>query len=69
MQVASTKPETTLCDTCVKGRDVRTLRSRFLLCELSVTNVNYPKYPPQPIGRCDGYIQKDKPMEHQPDDR
>jgi hypothetical protein len=26
-----------------------------LLCELSVTNAAYPKYPPQPVVRCDGY--------------
>ena len=33
-------------------REVRTARSRFLLCELSVTNADYPKYPPQPVVRC-----------------
>jgi hypothetical protein len=26
-----------------------------LLCELSFTSVAYPKYPPQPVVRCDGY--------------
>jgi hypothetical protein len=26
-----------------------------LLCELSITNPAYPKYPPQPVVRCDGY--------------
>jgi putative acetyltransferase len=36
-------------------REVSTARSRFLLCELSVTNGNYPKYPPQPVVRCGGY--------------
>ena len=26
-----------------------------MLCELSVTNTAYPKYPPQPVLRCDGF--------------
>ena len=46
---------TSLCETCKNVREVRTARSRFLLCELSVTNAAYPKYPPQPVVRCDGY--------------
>jgi hypothetical protein len=29
--------------------------SRFLLCQLSQTNPDYPKYPRQPVVRCDGY--------------
>ena len=29
-----------------------------MLCELSVTNSAYPKYPPQPVVRCDGYQPK-----------
>jgi hypothetical protein len=44
-----------LCETCLNVREVRTAKSRFLLCELSVTNAAYPKYPPQPVVRCDGY--------------
>jgi hypothetical protein len=36
-------------------REVRTARSRFLLCELSVADPGYPKYPRQPVARCDGY--------------
>jgi hypothetical protein len=44
-----------LCETCRKVREVRTARSRFLLCELSVTDVAFPKYPPQPVVRCGGY--------------
>ena len=45
----------TLCETCQNMREVRTARSRFLLCELSVTNADFPKYPPQPVevGRFD----------------
>ena len=52
-----------LCESCQNVREVRTARSRFLLCELSVTNDDYPKYPPQPIVRCDGYKPKDKTPE------
>ena len=44
-----------LCETCTNVREVCTARSRFLLCELSVTNAAYPKYPPQPVVRCDRY--------------
>jgi len=29
--------------------------SRFLLCERSRTDPNYPKYPPQPVVTCAGY--------------
>lgn len=44
-----------LCETCENVRAVSTARSRFLLCQLSATNAAYPKYPPQPVVRCDGY--------------
>jgi hypothetical protein len=50
---------TSLCETCKNMREVRTARSRFLLCELSVTNTDYTKYPPQPVVQCDGYKPKD----------
>ena len=45
-----------LCQTCKNMQAVRTARSCFLLCQLSVANANYPKYPPQPVERCDGYL-------------
>src|SRR5438552_9667230 len=32
--------------------------SRFLLCQLSKSGPAYPKYPPQPIVRCEGYREK-----------
>jgi len=48
-----------LCESCWWMREVTTLkRSRFLLCQLSQTNSAYPKYPPQPVVRCQGYQQK-----------
>jgi hypothetical protein len=51
---------TSLCETCKNVHEVHTTRSRYLLCELSVTNAIYPKYPPQPIVRCDGYQRRDE---------
>ena len=44
-----------LCETCENVRAVSTARSRFLLCRLSATDAARPKYPPQPVVRCDGY--------------
>jgi hypothetical protein len=45
-----------LCHTCQHMHEVRTARSCFFLCQLSITYANYPKYPPQPVERCDGYL-------------
>ena len=48
-----------LCETCAWMRKVVTPKgSRFLLCRLSQTNPAFPKYPPQPVVRCDGYRRK-----------
>ena len=45
-----------LCETCKKMREILTPKgSRFVLCQLSLADPRYPKYPPQPIVRCDGY--------------
>ncbi len=54
-----------LCESCQNVREICTARSRFLLCELSLTNADYPKYPPQPIVRCDGYQPKGKADEQE----
>jgi hypothetical protein len=52
-----------LCETCQMMREVVTPKgSRFLLCQLSITNPDYPKYPPQPIVKCDGYQEIDGPL-------
>jgi hypothetical protein len=51
------------CEKCQHMREVRTARSRFLLCELSLTNTDYPKYPPQPVVQCDGFQPKDEATE------
>jgi putative acetyltransferase len=48
-----------LCESCRNMREIHTARSCFLLCELSVSNDAYPKYPPQPVVRCNGYEPTD----------
>lgn len=51
-----------LCETCKFLREIVTPRkSRFLLCELSKSDPLYPKYPRQPVVRCQSYRAKDKP--------
>ena len=50
-----------LCQTCALMREVITRKgSRFLLCQLSQTDPAYPKYPPQPVVRCEGHQKKEK---------
>jgi hypothetical protein len=45
-----------LCEACASVREVVTPKgSRFLLCQLSRTDPAFPKYPPQPVVRCEGY--------------
>jgi RimJ/RimL family protein N-acetyltransferase len=45
-----------LCDSCRQLRNVVTPKgSRFLLCQLSLTDPSYPKYPPQPVMDCNGF--------------
>lgn len=59
---------TSLCEACQNMRVVRTARTRFLLCELSVMIADYPKYPPQPVVRCDGCQPKNEPTEQRQGD-
>jgi hypothetical protein len=50
-----------LCEACALMREVVTPKgSRFLLCRLSQTDPAYPKYPPQPVVRCEGYQPREK---------
>jgi hypothetical protein len=45
-----------LCETCRHLRPVVTPKgSRFLLCRRHESDAAYPKYPPQPVVRCDGH--------------
>ena len=49
------KTALSLCETCAFMREVVTPKeSRFLLCRLSQSDPAFPKYPPQPVLRCDG---------------
>ena len=45
-----------LCKSCVNVREVVSgTGSTFMLCRLAQTDKRFPKYPPQPVVRCDGY--------------
>lgn len=44
-----------LCATCRHRRTVRAARSVFYLCERSFTDPRFPRYPPLPVKRCEGY--------------
>lgn len=55
-----------LCETCGNVREVRTARSRFLLCELSLTSAAYLKYPSQPVVRCEGYRPRNNADDGEP---
>ena len=58
-----------LCHSCKNKREVRTARSRFLLCELSFTNEDFRKYPSQPVLACAGYESNDETITTRPDGR
>lgn len=50
-----------LCETCAHNREIVTPKgSRFLLCRRSITEVGYPRYPRQPVVRCDGHVANDE---------
>jgi hypothetical protein len=49
-----------LCETCRQMREIVSGKgSRFLLCQLAQDDTRFPKYPPQPITRCDGYQERE----------
>jgi hypothetical protein len=48
-----------LCADCVHARHIESDRSSvFLLCNLSLTDARFPKYPRLPVLSCDGYRNK-----------
>ena len=52
-----------LCRTCSNVRKVVSgTGSTFLLCKLYQSDERFPKYPPQPVVRCDGYAEKQTTM-------
>ena len=59
-----TAMQQSLCETCAHLREIKTPKgSRYLLCQLSQTDARYPKYPVQPVVRCDGYRTNDRSAE------
>ena len=49
-----------LCYSCLHVREVVSgTGSTFLLCRLSQQDDRFPKYPPQPIGRCTGFARRE----------
>jgi len=48
-----------LCADCVHARRIESGRgSVFILCELSLTDLRFPKYPRLPVLCCEGYKKK-----------
>ena len=48
-----------LCSDCLHARQLESARgSVFLLCNLSLTDPRFPKYPRLPVLACDGYKKK-----------
>ena len=51
-----TIPSSSLCERCRWLREVISGKgSRFLLCERSRVDHQFPKYPPQPVASCPGF--------------
>ena len=49
-----------LCETCAHCKRVVSGRgSVFLLCRRSLDDGDYPKYPPQPVRECNGFVNGD----------
>jgi len=52
-------PSAGLCAHCFHSRRIESAHgSVFILCELSLTDPNFAKYPRLPILTCDGYAKK-----------
>jgi hypothetical protein len=48
-----------LCSDCVHARGIESNRkSIFTLCQLSLTDPRFPKYPRLPVLSCSGYNKK-----------
>jgi len=52
-------PTAGLCTDCLYARKVESERgSVFILCNLSLTDSRFAKYPRLPVLACDGYAKK-----------
>jgi len=50
-----------LCRDCHYGRIVASAKgSHFVLCERSLIEAHYDKYPATPVLECDGYLPADR---------
>ena len=50
-----------LCKDCHYGRIVASAKgSRFILCERSLIDARYEKYPVMPVLECNGYLPADR---------
>jgi hypothetical protein len=48
-----------LCPACAHVRLITSAKgSTFLLCELSMSDIRYTKYPPQPVVHCGGFEER-----------
>jgi len=54
--VVKPPPDAGLCGSCAHARVVTGARSTFVRCGLSETDPRFPRYPPLPVLRCDGYV-------------
>ena len=55
---------TGLCESCSHARVVRSDRaSIFYLCQLSLRDSQFPKYPRLPVRECRGYQERVAPNE------
>ena len=51
-----------LCSACAHAREVESSKgSTFTLCQLSVANPRFPRYPMLPVLRCEGYATNPAP--------
>jgi hypothetical protein len=44
-----------LCSSCAHGRNIAGARSSFMMCERSVDDASYARYPRLPVHTCGGY--------------
>jgi hypothetical protein len=59
---------TGLCARCGFAKWIQSARgSTFILCERSLTDPDFPKYPMLPVLRCEGYVLRPPPAAHRSD--
>jgi len=59
LQQTRNSESTGLCADCIHSRHIESAHgSVFILCELSLTEPNFPKYPRLPVLSCGGYKKK-----------